>query len=244
MNRSGHTVLITGGAAGIGQALTEKFISTHNEVIIVGRNEQKLKMMKQRYAAISTYTCNLNDNEQVKQLAEQVIHNHPRLSVLINNAGIQYNYSLAGNELYDAQIEAEIMTNLTSPILLTAQLIPLLRQQKQAAIVNVSSALGFVPKQSAPVYCATKGGLHIFTKALRYQLESTPIKVFEIIPPIVETDMTKGRGHGKISPYELAEQFFRYYEQDRFEAPIGKSKWLSLINRILPTLAERMLRNS
>lgn len=244
MKRSGHTVLITGGAAGIGKALALKFISEGNEVIIVGRNEDKLSAMKEKYTSITTYVCDLGDSEQVQQLSEQLIVHHPKLSVLIHNAGVQYNYSFVENKVESVLIEQEICTNLTAPILLTSLLIPLLNMQNEAAIINVTSALGFVPKESAPVYCATKGGLHIFTKALRYQLEHTCIKVFEIIPPIVDTDMTQGRGKGKISPHMLAEQFFLDYERDRYEAPIGKSKWLGFINRLSPALAERILRNS
>lgn len=103
--------------------------------------------------------------------------------------------------------------------------------------------MALAPKKSAPVYCATKAGLHLFTVALRYQLETTPVKVFEIIPPIVDTAMTKGRGRGKITPEALAEQFWSAYRRDHWEIAIGKVKLLKLMNRIAPTVAAAMLKN-
>ncbi len=243
MQLSGHTVLITGGASGIGLALAEQFIRLHNEVIIVGRNEQKLQQMKETYPNITTYAYDLGVTEQIDLLVQQLYERHSNLSVLINNAGIQYNYSFMTAQASE-QVEEEIAIHLTAPILLISKLLPLLNRRQQAAIVNVTSGLAIAPKQSAPVYCASKAGMHIFSKALRYQLEKTRIQVFEIIPPIVDTEMTKGRGRNKISPQQLAEQFISYYRKDQLVVPIGKVKWLLRINRWLPSLAAAILKNS
>lgn len=119
---------------------------------------------------------------------------------------------------------------------------PKLLEKKEAAIVNVSSGLGLVPKESAPVYCASKAGLHIFSKSLRYQLESTNVKLFEIIPSLVDTDMTKGRGKGKLIPEQLVEEFWKNFVKDKYEIKIGKVKLLHLINRISPKLAESIMK--
>ncbi|NOU94679.1 SDR family NAD(P)-dependent oxidoreductase [Paenibacillus sp. LMG 31456] len=244
MEVTGHTILITGGASGIGLALAERFIHNDNQVIIVGRNENKLNRLKLQYPNITTYACNIGVEEQLNLLVKQLYDNHPELNILINNAGIQHNYSFMDTSNHSDRIAEEIAVNLISPIQLISKLLPLLARQKHAAIVNVSSGLGLVPKKSAPVYCSSKAGLHIFTKALRYQLENTNIKVFEIIPPVVDTDMTKGRGRNKISPDELAAQFLTYFQKDRLEVPIGKIKWLTFINRLYPALAEKILKNS
>lgn len=115
---------------------------------------------------------------------------------------------------------------------------------ENAAIINVSSGLGLVPKASAPVYCATKAGMHIFTKALRYQLESTNVKVFEIIPPVVDTDMTRGRGRDKISPEQLVEEFWGNFKKDMYEIPIGKIKLLKTINRFFPGIADNIMKKA
>jgi short-subunit dehydrogenase involved in D-alanine esterification of teichoic acids len=116
-------------------------------------------------------------------------------------------------------------------------------QQPCAAIVNVTSALAMVPKKSAPIYCATKAAMHNFTKALRYQLENTPVRVFEIIPALVETEMTKGRGKRKITPEALAAEALRGIESDRYEIRIDKTKILFALHRLLPSVAERIIKN-
>ena len=126
---------------------------------------------------------------------------------------------------------------------LTDQLLPLFMKREVAAIVNISSALAVVPKQSAPIYCATKAAIRNFSKALRYQLEKTPIKVFEIIPTLVDTEMTKGRGKNKVSPDFLAAEVLRAIETDKYEIPIGKTRILFLLHRFVPTIAQRIARN-
>ncbi|MUT66500.1 SDR family oxidoreductase [Paenibacillus sp. NEAU-GSW1] len=244
MKNFGHTVLITGGAAGIGLALAEKFLEYDNEVIIVGRDTQKLDLVKAKHPRVIAYACDLADAAQQDALVERLYIEHPSLSVLVNNAGIQYNYSFLEKEpeAIAALVVHEIAVNLTSPVKLTAKLMPLLARQPEAAVVNVSSGLGLVPKESAPVYCATKAALHLFSKALRWQLEESRIKVFEIIPPVVDTDMTRGRGKNKIKPEALAAEFFTYYTKDKQEVPIGKVKLLGILQRLLPSIPERILR--
>ena len=116
-------------------------------------------------------------------------------------------------------------------------------QRSSAAIVNITSALALVPKQSAPIYCATKAAMHNFTKALRYQLESTPIKVFEIIPALVDTEMTRGRGKGKITPEAMVDEALRGIESNKYEIRVAKTKILFALHRFLPSVAERIIRN-
>ena len=129
---------------------------------------------------------------------------------------------------------------------LTTLCLPLLRQQPQSTIVNVSSGLAIAPKSSAPVYCATKAALHIFSKALRYQMEDAApnIAVVEAILPLVDTNMTRGRGKEKISPEKVAKEIFEGMERNHHEIYVGKVKLFVLIHRVLPQLAERILRNS
>ncbi|MFF2889436.1 SDR family oxidoreductase [Paenibacillus sp. NPDC057967] len=243
MQANGHTVLITGGASGIGLALTEQFIQHGNKVIVVGQNKQKLHALKERYPTISTHACDLRRKDAIQELAAALYERHPTLNILINNAGIQHNYDFINGVEADL-IEEEIGINLTAPILLIAELLPLLARQPKSAIINVSSGLGIVPKKSAPVYCGTKAALHIFTKSLRDQLRGSPVQVFEIIPPIVDTAMTRGRGRGKLSPERLAEQFFRDFRHNRLEIAIGKVKILKWLNRWFPSVAEAILRHS
>ena len=244
MQTTGNTVLLTGGSSGIGLALARKFLGLGNTVIVTGRDNAKLAAVKQELPAVELFCGDLTKDETLADLVLFVEQRHPKLNILINNAGVQYNYRfLQPSNKRLEEIEYEIQTNLVAPIKLTALLLPTILNNSNAAIVNVSSALGFVPKQSAPVYCSTKAGLHLFTKALRYQLEDTPVKVFEIIPPLVETAMTAGRGKGKIPPAKLADDFLKAFERDNYEVKIGKAKLLLVLSRLFPKIAERVMKN-
>jgi short-subunit dehydrogenase involved in D-alanine esterification of teichoic acids len=238
MPTQGNTVLITGGSSGIGLALARKFLQERNTVIITGRDPQKLADVKKIFPEIITEVADLKDLKDLQKL----VNRYPNVNILINNAGIQYNYEFVNPEITTELIEAELRTNLIAPLQLIKLMLPHLATQPKAAIVNVSSGLGLVPKQSAPVYCGSKAGIHIATKALRWQLEKTSIKVFEIIAPLVDTPMTEGRGKGKISPDALVNEFWHNFTRDRYEMRIGKTKLLFFLQRWFPQVAENILR--
>ncbi|MBD2360966.1 SDR family oxidoreductase [Anabaena minutissima FACHB-250] len=245
ISTKGNTVLITGGASGIGLALAQKFLQAQNTVIITGRNADKLAEVKRLWPEIITEVADLRDLNALQQL----VNRYPNVNILINNAGIQYNYEFVNPEIAIELIETELHTNLIAPLQLIKLMLPHLQKKPAAAIINVSSGLGLVPKETAPVYCASKAGLHIATKALRWQLEITSIKVFEIIAPLVDTPMTQGRGKGKISPETLVDEFWHDFTRDgyacrrhRYEMRIGKTKLLFFLQRWFPQVAEKILR--
>ncbi len=242
MKLSENKILITGGNKGIGLALAKKFLSLNNKVIITGRNEDDLSDVKKEHPEIFTFKCDLANQEEIDNLILHIENEHPDLNILINNAGIQYNYDFMDEPQLLAKIEYETNVNFLAPIKVSALLLSLLNANDNSAIVNVSSGLGIVPKMDAPVYCANKAGIHIFSKALRYQLKKT--KIFEIIPSLVDTAMTKGRGNGKISPEILAEEFIKCFKKNKYEINIGKVKFLRLINRIIPSLADKIINKT
>lgn len=162
---------------------------------------------------------------------------------MVNNAAVQYNYQFTDEQNLTYKIDYEISANLTAPIKLTTLLLPLLLKHKNSAVVNVSSGLFIAPKKSASVYCATKSAIHSFSKTLRYQLENTDTKVFEIIPALIDTPMTKGRGKSKLTPEKLAKEFIQNFNSDKFESYIGKTKLLKLISQISPKLADKIMKN-
>lgn len=198
MKMNGNTVLITGGAGGIGFALAEAFLNAGNEVIICSRKKEGLQKAQVKYPALHVRECDVSDGSSRDSLVSWIVENHLNLNILVNNAGIQndIDFRLGKEELLKG--ESEIRTNLEAPIYLCASLIPLLIKQPSAAIVNVSSALGIVPMANMPVYCATKAGLHIFTKCLRRQLILTNIRVFEILPPAVDTELNIQGRRGRL----------------------------------------------
>ncbi len=182
----GNTILITGGASGIGLGLAEAFKKFGNEVIVAGRSLEKLE-----YAAskgLKTMTVDVGDRESLERLALNVIANFPSLNVVIHNAGIMQNEKLTRPN--DSQAATDtVMTNILGPIYLSNFLLPHLLKQKNAAIITVTSGLAFMPMAMSPTYCASKAAIHSYTESLRFQLKGTSVEVKEIIPPYVATSL-------------------------------------------------------
>ena len=194
MKLSGNTVLITGGSTGIGLSLAESFLAAGNEVLICGRREDRLLDVQKKHPDIHIKVCDVSNENDRRSLVEWATENFNNLNMVINNAGIQQSidFTKGTEELIEGENEIEI--NLVAPIYLSAMFIPFLSGKKESAIINVSSGLAITPGAGAPIYCATKSGLHTFTKCLRQQLSGTSIKVFEVLPPNLPTELNpKGR---------------------------------------------------
>lgn len=232
MKTTGNTILITGGATGIGFALAEAFLREGNEVIVCGRRRGKLAEAKKKHPELHTRQCDVADAEARRDLFKWVTKTFPRLNVLVNNAGIQRDIDLTKGAAELRRRGGEIAINLEAPIHLSALFIPHLKKQAHAAIVNVSSGLGFVPMAVMPVYCATKAGLHSFTVSLRQQLEGTSIKVFELVPPMVDTELDGGARDGRageyrgIPPAECAAAALEGMAADELEIAVGQAAHL------------------
>ena len=232
MQITGNTVLITGGATGIGFSIAKEFIDSNNEVIICGRRTQKLEEAKKKLPGLHTRVCDLSKKEERKNLYEWVSETFPQLNILVNNAGIQrmIDFRKGVSELLGG--EDEIDVNLVAPIQLSAHLIPLLTKQKEAGIVNISSGLAFAPLAIMPIYCATKAAIHSFSLSLRHQLRSTPIKVFEIIPPTTDTELDKGARERRgqidrgIPPDDVAKATIDGIRKDEYEIAVGRAAGL------------------
>lgn len=244
MNTTGNTVFITGGASGIGLALAAWFLARSNGVIVCGRNEAKLQQAKERYPDIRTIRCDIANHDDVHDAMQQLLADGVSPTILVNNAGVQYRYDFLTDQRTLQKIDEEIDVNFRSVVRLTAMFLPILRKAPESAIVNISSFLGIVPKKSAPVYCATKAAVHAFSKSLRYQLEGTSVKVYEVIAPLVDTDMTRGREDdaAKMSPEALAAFVFEALERDTYEVRPGRTKNVLLLHRVFPRLIEAALK--
>jgi uncharacterized oxidoreductase len=232
MRTNGNTILITGGATGIGFALAEAFVKAGNKVLICGRREVKLKEARVRLPQIQARQCDLSKKEDRESFCDWVRDNHEDLNILVNNAGIQRAINLRKGvaELFGGEDEVQI--NFAAPIHLSAYFAPLLLKKREAAIINVSSGLGFVPIASMPVYCATKAGIHMFSVSLRHQLKGTPVEVFEIVPPAVDTELGKSatgeaeQGYRGIPPSEVAAATLKALKNDEYEVVIGEANGL------------------
>lgn len=143
---SNHTVLITGGSTGIGLALAATFHAAGNRVIVVGRNEAALANAAAALPGITTSVADVSIPTDRERLAARF----PDVSILVNNAGVQHNMPVS--ESSPSDIEYELVVNFLAPVLLCRAFLPHLLRQDAAAIVNVSSGLALVPKQSAAIY--------------------------------------------------------------------------------------------
>ena len=230
MNVKGNIVLITGGATGIGLSLVKEFVRAGNEVLVCGRRQDKLDEAKAIYPSITTKQFDLSLYRDREGLYHWIKKEFPKLNILINNAGIQRGIDFRKGIESIQTIDNEIVINLEAPIQLCAYFIPLLQEQKESAIINITSGLGFIPSVAMPVYSATKAALHSFTVSLRRQLKDTSIKVFEIIPPMVDTDLDKGERKKRgltyfgITPEQTAEESFEAIKKDEYEFAVGEAK--------------------
>jgi uncharacterized oxidoreductase len=236
-----QTVLVTGGASGIGLALAQRFLQAGSEVIICGRREEKLREAQARHPGLKTRVCDLVKESDRVTLLNWVTSEFPRLNVLVNNAGIQRRVQLAQQEGWETTRE-EITINFEAPVHLSRLFIPHLLQQERPAIVNVTSGLSFVPLAGVPLYCATKAALHSFTLSLRRQLSNTPIEVIEIIPPAVDTDLGGPGLHTFGAPVDaFADAVMTRLENGDLEIPYGFAEEASRASRReLDAMFERM----
>ncbi len=191
MKTSGNTILITGGGSGIGRALAHRLNDAGNTVIIAGRRLGTLEEAIGERTTMHALELDVERADGMADFAARLLRDHPRLDVVVNNAGIMRVEDLTGaRDLADA--EATIVTNLLGPIRLIDALVDHLSEQADAAIVNVTSGLAFVPLPKTPTYSATKAALHSYTLSLRTQLKGK-VEVIEIAPPAVQTELTPGQ---------------------------------------------------
>lgn len=189
MNINGNnTILMTGGGSGIGRGLAEAFHKLGNTVIIAGRRKATLDAVTDANPGMLSEVVDVAETGKLKEFAAEMTARYPKLNVLINMAGIMKPENLNEVADYDA-ISATIATNLTAPLHLTAALLPHLKQQTEATIMTVTSGLAFTPLALTPTYCATKAAIHSWSLSLRYQLKDTAVRVLELAPPYVQTEL-------------------------------------------------------
>ncbi len=193
MNMTGNTILVTGGGTGLGRGLAEAFHAAGNHVIIAGRRAAPLAEVVTANPGMTFAVLDVADPGAIEAFAGQVAREYPALNVLVNNAGIMKTEDALADPFDLSTCEATIATNLLGPIRLTAALLPHLRRQPAAAVVNVTSGLAFVPRAATPTYGATKAAMHSYTQSLRFLLRETPVQMIELIPPLLATDLMPGQ---------------------------------------------------
>jgi uncharacterized oxidoreductase len=248
MKLTGTTVLVTGGARGIGREMTRQLVELGAHVVAVGSAPAALAALQAEYGdRVSAEAVDLSDPDAVDAFGDELPGRHPELSVVINNAGVQNLSDFLTADPREARpvLRRELAVNLDAVISLSTGLLPHLSNRSSAAIVNITSGLAIVPKPSAPVYCAAKSAVRTFTRSLRYQCEdgAPHIQVIDAVLPLVDTDMTRGRGRGKISPAQAAHAVIEGIRRDRAEIYIGKARLLPALMRLSPSLGYRVMRH-
>lgn len=233
MKRSGNTVLVTGGGTGIGLALVEILLKEGNEVIICGRTKATLDDAQKRFPKLKTFVVDLSHVGGREALKAEISSRFPHLNVLVNNAGI-YSITDIMHPNYIATLERELSTNLIAPVALTQLLMPILEQQDDATIVNVTSGYVFIPSVQSSAYSISKIGLRTITQSLRFLFRKTSIRVVEVIPPAVDTQMNKGKKVSMISTELFAQKVFKGLINGEDEIVVGVSKVGKLLSRIAP----------
>lgn len=248
MNLPYDRALVTGGSTGVGFALAAELLRRGcTRVALCGRDPHRLARARSALGAdVLTVPCDVTDADDRSHLLAMVEKEWGGLDLLVNNAAVQVETDhLAGpTPRVLRSVSDEIETNLTAPVLLTLQALPALRASGHAAVVNIGSGLALAPKRAAPVYCATKAALSTYTRALRYQLQDSGarIQAVEVVLPLVDTDMTRGRGSGKISPERAAEAIVNGLARNRSEIYVGKARLLPFLMRVAPSVPRRLLR--
>jgi len=223
MKLSNNTILITGGASGIGLGLTEQFLSENNTVIICGRRAAVLAEVKEKYPQVITKVCDISIETDRIALYDWIAENHPNLNVLVNNAGIQHWMGIDDTDFYGKAL-LEMNTNITAPLHLTTLFLNL---QSLNTIINITSGLAFVQLTKVPVYCATKAFLHSFTLSLRHLLKEKNIEVIEMIPPALNTDLGgKGLHDGQPEVADFVASVFQQMKAGSQELTFGFSEML------------------
>lgn len=201
MKLSGNTVFITGGGSGIGRGLAEALHKLGNKVIIAGRRRGYLDTVVAANPGMEAIELDITDPASIDRVAAKLIADHPDLNVLINNAGIMQPDTVAGN-VDETLLTSTISTNVFGPIRMTSALIEHLKSKDNAVVAYLGSVLGFVPMAVTGVYSATKAAIHSYALSQRFMLRNTSVRVLEIVPPWVRTELMNSQEAEQAMPLD------------------------------------------
>lgn len=247
MKLSGNTILITGGSSGIGFEMAKELLKRNNKIIITGRNQEKLKKAEEELKGLFTIKSDVSKSEEILKLRKQIEKEYPDLNILINNAGIMRTINLQNHKLSDEELTSELDINLKGTIWMNNAFLPMLKEKKSAAIVNVSSGLAFAPLPISPIYCASKAALHSYSLSLREQLRNTGIKVFELAPPATDTELIHQfheddmKGTKLMPSKAMVAEFIKGFSKDKYEICPGQASQLKFMSRFFPSVILKVL---
>lgn len=189
-------VVITGGSAGVGKAMAGKFASEGAKTIILARTMSKLEKVKEEFEKdglnLEIYSCDVADEDQVKQTVGDILKNHGFIDVLINNAGTGFKGLVEDVPL--SVYEKTFETNVKGVFLMTRAVMPHMKAKKDGFILNISSGAGLNGHPGMSIYCASKFAVRGFTQAVAAEGKPYDIRVTVFFPGTINTGFHKHLG--------------------------------------------------
>src|SRR5882757_986094 len=226
MKLTGNTILITGGGSGIGRGLAEALHKRGNQVIISGRRKDRLTEVANANPGMRWVEIDIEDPASISAVAGKLVADYPKLNVLFNNAGVM-NVDDVSAAVDEKLLVSTLTTNVMGPIRMTGALIEHLKRQTEATVINTTSVLGFVPLAITAVYSSTKAAMHSYKMSLRYKLKGTRVRVLELTPPWVQTDLLGSNNEPRAMPLaEFIEATMRVLGTDADELLVEQARQL------------------
>ena len=249
MKLTSNTILITGGASGIGYELTKQLAALGNTILITGRDQAKMDRAKAAFPKIHSFRSDVSDPKAIATLYEEVTKQFPELNILINNAGLALGRDLFEEADLD-DWETMLDTNVKGLIYVSKAVLPLMIAQKGGHIINLGSVAAKDVYDKGNVYCATKAGLHSFTESLRVQLRNTKVKVFDLAPPATQTELLGDfnfedmKGVSIMKVEDMVKVAVKGMQTDRFEIRPGQANQLKMMSRVAPGFILKQMSRS
>jgi uncharacterized oxidoreductase len=239
MRLEGKKILVTGGGSGIGLELARR-LAVANEVVIAGRDDAKLEAARAETPALRTRRLDVTSEEEGQRAAAWLSSELGGLDLLVNNAGLLRGYPLSSPAAAIQSVE-DVEVNLGGSIRMTRLALPLLEASRDGAVLFMSSAVALAAVPGFAVYAATKAALHSLARSLRAELKASGIRVFEVLPPVVDTGPVHGLDVPKLAPSLVADAIMAGIAHDREEIRVGPVRQLALLARLAPGLADRIV---
>ena len=239
MNLTGKRIMITGGGSGIGLELARRLADT-NDVVIAGRDEAKLERARAETRALRPLRLDVTSEEEARRAVEWLTSELGGLDLLVNNAGLVRGYPFSAPEAA-AKSADDLAVNLGGAVRMTRLALPLLEASREGAVVFMSSAVALAAVPGFAVYAATKAAVHSLARSLRAELKPSGIRVFEVLPPVVDTGPVRGLDVPKVAPSLVVDAILAGIARDREEIRIGPVRGLAPLARLAPRLADRIV---
>ena len=245
MHLENATFLLTGGTAGIGRTLTLDLLARGANVVICGRDAERLEALGAEYPELTTVRCDVRDDASVAALCGKTLETVGPPDYLINNAAIFRRFELRDTSVPLERWTEEIEINLLGALRVTHALLPHMIDRGRGTVVNVTSPSAYIPLANAPIYSASKAALQSFTVSLRHKLRGSGVSAIELNPPAVDTQMNSGNPDVEDlklwSTKDFSEYVLKRLHPNSGDILVGDAKLVSRMRRLAPGFVFRKM---